>query len=323
MTDQKQVTKVFSSLWGEIDTYQTDGIDSYISRHQEWSDGKIGDWISLAIGSSSTNKIKILDAGCGLGITFANIFSTAVVEDKVNIKYTGLDLIDLKPTRSFLKQELSKPIYNISNLEIELVNQDMRSYCDMNIATKDLVIAFGSLHHTDDLKKSLYSTFSSLKPSSDNNSGYYIGWIINSQKPLRASTDIFFRDFFKKFSSVEDCSDELSILSIIFRELSQELGDKTINIPKDSKLLQLKSGDYKLQTLLYDYFLKCYYRSDESERRQLHQLFDWFSPHYYHQTSRDQLDSILLSLNKNGQICEIIDIVSKVNGHYFILRKHI
>ena len=95
------------------------------------------------------------------------------------------------------------------------------------------------------------------------------------------------------------------------------------SIPKNSKLLDLKAGQYKLQTLLYDYFLKCYYRSEESERRQLHQLFDWFSPDYYHQTTRYELEEIISELNFDNRECEILDIVSKENGHYFFLRKHV
>ena len=81
MASQKQVTNIFESIWSETDTYEKDGIERYIARHQEWSDGKIGDWITLSLQCENPliDKINILDAGCGLGVTFANIMSTSYV----------------------------------------------------------------------------------------------------------------------------------------------------------------------------------------------------------------------------------------------------
>ena len=95
------------------------------------------------------------------------------------------------------------------------------------------------------------------------------------------------------------------------------MGDTEIEINDDVAFLGLEKGKHRLQTLLYDHFIKCYSVEGESRRRQIQQLFDWFNPHYYHQTNRVELESML-------DRCEginVLDIVTKTNGHFLFLRK--
>ena len=106
MASQKQVTDVFSSLWSETGTYEEDGIDSYVKRHQDWSDGKIGNWITLALqcDNPANDKINILDAGCGLGFTchISAYFGDSVVilvtikkeENMTCVRRCSIDRID-------------------------------------------------------------------------------------------------------------------------------------------------------------------------------------------------------------------------------------
>ena len=81
-----------------------------------------------------------------------------------------------------------------------------------------------------------------------------------------------------------------------------------------------KKGKYNLQTLFYDFFLKCYYKSGESqegETRVIAQLFDWFNPLYYHQTSRSELIEMIENLDE----IKNYEIISKTNGHFFKVTK--
>jgi hypothetical protein len=84
----------------------------------------------------------------------------------------------------------------------------------------------------------------------------------------------------------------------------------------------LDPGTYRLQNLLYDYFFKCYFRGgnlDEGLPRVKAQLFDWFVPKYYHQTTRMELCSMIDMLGGSSDK----EIISKTNGHFFkIINQH-
>ena len=324
---QNQVTKVFESVWGDTKTYENSTGELDIQKLLDWTDGKLTQWIDLVLDHSNTNdnKIRILDAGCGLGGSFECLARIASQpSEQINITYTGLDLIPLHNTGQYLQTRLSKYLNKNFNVEYQLVEQDMIEYGKNNPNTSDLVYALGSLHHTPSVKDALRATFNTLEPSSSKSGmcSHYIGWIINEQKPLRSHTDKFFRSYFNNFSKIEDCSDELKAIAEIFQSLGCSLGDKVVTLKEESKLLGTKPGSYRLQTLLYDSFIKCYYREDEPLQRQIHQLFDWFAPHYYHQTSREDLFKIFSELSNDSNGCEVVDCISKPNGHFFFLRKH-
>ena len=80
--------------------------------------------------------------------------------------------------------------------------------------------------------------------------------------------------------------------------------------------MELSSGEYSLQSLLYDYIIKCYHRPGVSPKWNIYSLFDWFNPKYYHQTSREQLEQIIQSID----CVESVDIVTQVSGHFFFLK---
>ena len=172
-------------------------------------------------------------------------------------------------------------------------------------------MAIGSLHHTPGVMESLSATLKCVKPG-----GYYLGWIINKQKPLRATTDQFFRDHFSRFNHLSECEKELGTLVEIFQALSESIGDRKIYIKNNLDFMELSPGEYGLQSLLYDYILKCYHRSGVSPKWNIYSLFDWFNPKYYHQTSREELDQLIESID----CVEPVDIVTHVSGHFFFLR---
>ena len=84
----------------------------------------------------------------------------------------------------------------------------------------------------------------------------------------------------------------------------------------DVPVLGLPAGEYKIQTLIYDYLIKLYYVKGHSLDRTYDQLFDWFMPKWYHQTSRTELEEMIKSLNPSRS-----DIVTKTNGHLFFITK--
>ena len=314
---QEQVTKTFDKLWNKMydgQSYSDEelGITNDNSKLITWSDNMITTWVDSAI--SARKNIRILDLGCGGGYGFKSILEINKLSfsNLSHIDYVGVDLIDLSTTKKNVELFASTTLPDVS-FSIEVLNQDMNTLPFLN--EFDLIIALGSLHHTPSVASALQSTYSNLKPD-----GTYIGWIINDQKPLRKTTDAFFRDFFNDNSQQIHHEQDLSSLALIFKSLGEALDDKTISIDKKVTCLDLHPGTYKLQTLLYDYFLKCYHKSGSSSEgltRIKAQLFDWFAPEYYHQTSRNNLEDILNALpNSNNH-----SIVTKTNGHFFKFEK--
>ena len=311
---QLQTANVFNSLWNESHIYDSVSRDGEILNWFNWTNGNIDRWLTNAI---RTNEIKLLDAGCGTGwgasILFSKINSLQLPLQRIT--YTGIDLIEVSKTRSYLENFIKE-----GKIEMEVLF-DVRKICMMELNQVnefDIVYTMGTLHHTPDLQKSLESTYAYLKPG-----GTYISRIINKQKPLRGHTDDFFRQYFRQFSELSECEGELKTLAQIFEEIGKCLDKNSIEIERRSELLDLNPGIYKLQELLYDYFIKCYYKQWDSEfgeipfERSIHQLFDWFSPHYYHQTNSSELQEYI----QNLEHVDSYEIIEKTNGLFFSIIK--
>ena len=290
---QAQTLEVFRTLWGEDFVYSFKENAINLQRLESFSDGKLNNWLS-------------------------DIFSQEQTDLKTNsIIYHGIDLIPLDKTLNFLdewKADLkNRSIVGVPEINVTLTQVSMLTPPPQLIARCDFVMAHGTLHHTRSVEQALQATLTCLRSG-----GYYLGWIINEQKPLRKITDEFFRGYFSGFDNISNCESELQTLSEIFSAMGKSMGDAEIEINDDVTFLGLERGKYRLQTLLYDHFLKCYSVEGESDRQRIHQLFDWFNPHYYHQTSRSQLESIL----GRCEDANIVDIVTKTNGHFFLLKKN-
>ena len=258
---QEQVSKAFDKLWNKMydrDSFSDEelGISNDNSKLISWSDHLITTWVSSAISDKKT--IRILDLGCGGGYGFKSILelNQPAFASLSHIHYVGVDLIDLDEAKKNIDYFIQATLPNVS-FSIDLLNEDMNTLPFSN--EFDLVIALGSLHHTPSVVSSLQSTYANLKLD-----GTYIGWIINEQKHLRRITDSFFREFFNDDSQQAHHDEDLSSLAIIFKSLGEALDGKSITIDKRVTCLDLDPGTYNMQSLLYDYVLKCYYKSGTS-----------------------------------------------------------
>ena len=320
MDKEHKSVKTFANLWSEYEIYDGKHLrDREIDkdRMQSWSDNKLVRWLTRAIEHVPTSRpFIIVDAGCGLGYGFSVLLelllsqsneSTLLRKNNRKFIYYGLDLIDLEKTEVFMQNFIRS--HNL-NFECRFINFDiLNSEFTENYA--DLVVSLGSMHHTKSVETALQSTFSCLQRR-----GTYIGWIINKQKPLRAATDAFFRQHFGGLS-LKECERELETLNTIFTSLGEALSDTNVQINQESKVLGLAAGKYKLQSLLYDYFLKCFYINNHSKQRHIHQLYDWFSPTYYEQTDRAQLEQYIGKIEGNSTH----EIITKTNGHFFVIHR--
>ena len=319
--NQSQTQRVFTSMWNEHNVYYS---DSQIDQNLlvDWSNGKLSNWLQEALPDGA--KVNVLDAGCGLGNSFSNLARIASrpssSSNQASVIYTGVDLIPLDKTEAYLRHMEKEHNFTIES--IYLTNEDMSAHANLNQNKYDLVVALGTLHHTDSVKESLEATLRSLKKSNKHNisTGYYLGWIINQQKPLRHATDKIFREYFNKFDNITDCRQELRELSCLFKNIDKALEGVFLNIPRKLEVLDIEPGKYKLQSFLYDYIFKCYYRKEYDSERNIHQIFDWFNPINYHQTSEEELYQMLSDINLRTPF-KVLDIVTKTNGHFFFLQR--
>lgn len=298
---ERQIESVFNRLWvGRGDNYEDAELEKdTLGRYDNWSDGRLSAHVRELFSSDSRSDVKIIDAGCGLGFSFNSIFSSY----KERIEYTGMDLIDLSRTKNFLKSRG----YNCRFIRDSMVAPPP----EIPREHYDVVLALGTLMCTDSVLSALTSTYSLLRPG-----GLYIGWIINAQKPVRAETDKYLRQYFGKYEEGSEFRDELLALAKFSFNLGEALGEQKVAVPEDVPSLGLNSGEYTIQTLIYDYLIKLYYVKGHTLERTYDQLFDWFMPKWYHQTKREELEEMIDTLQPKSR-----EIVSKTNGHFFFLRK--
>jgi hypothetical protein len=90
-----------------------------------------------------------------------------------------------------------------------------------------------------------------------------------------------------------------------------------VQIDQKISSLGLEPGRYRAQSLLYDFILKCYATETAGIERAVAQLYDWFKPVFYHQTSREQLAGYLGAMTLIAEK----EIISDTNGHFFALRR--
>ena len=298
---EKQIEEVFHELWVERgDNYEDDALaGDTLDRYNDWSDGKITSYVQDCFDKNATEPMRIFDAGCGLEFGFNSIFNSY----KERIEYTGVDLIDLVRTEEFL----SNRGYNHRLIRVNMVDLPP----DVPRDYYDIVIAIGTLHHTESVVKALTSTYSVLKQG-----GLFAGWIINVQKPVRAATDQYFREFFDGKENSPKAHKEIIALAKFCHSLGQVLGSQKVAVPEDVAVLDLPAGEYTIQTLVYDYIVKFYHVKGHSLERTYDQLFDWFMPKWYHQTSSEELEEMIESLSPSRS-----HIVTKTNGHFFFIYK--
>ena len=318
--NQTQVAGVFHTLWNGMYSRQHSnisnsefGLGNDSIKLLNWSDSHLPSWVSSLDGNFS--QLNILDLGCGGGYgacDFLNICKESFgFVDHIN--YHGVDLFDLANTKKRVSSFLSE-LLPLASHSCEVFTQDMNLF-ESNEVKYNLILALGSLHHTPSVENSLKKTFKLLDPR-----GIYIGWIVNKQKPLRDLTDSFFRKHFQNLQDQRKLESELHQLALLFLALGESLGDAKVTLTDSISSLELEPGEYNLQTLLYDYIVKCYYKggpmSDSIDRVKT-QLFDWFLPRYYHQTSTEDLLNLFRSIPEASSY----QLITKTNGHFFLLKK--
>jgi SAM-dependent methyltransferase len=214
------------------------------------------------------DRLRILDAGCGAGVSALLLFGDALAQHE----YIGVDISEsvAEARKNFADRGLPATFVqaNLGSLPEEL-------------GTFDVIFSEGVLHHTDSVRDSLLFLASRLNP------GGRIAFYVYARKaPIREFTDDMVRNAISGLSD-EEAWDALMPLT----ELGKALGDLgiTIEVPADIPILSIERGTYDLQRLFFYKICKAYYQTDYTLDEMNHINFDWFRPRNCHRHSVEEV----------------------------------
>lgn len=214
-------------------------------------------WKSLAeFNKFLEKKTTILDAGTGLGNS-AKFLSTN--------RHSTVFALDASESIDFAYKKYGK-LPNVHFLQADLRKLPFRK------KSFDFIYSDQVLHHTKNTETSFKYLTKFLQRG-----GHISIYVYNKKAPIREFADDYIRSKTTKMSESE-CVEFSKDMAILGRNLSKL--KKTITIPRDIKLLNIKAGKYDIQRFIYWHFLKCFWADDGNFQRSVGVNFDWYYPKY-------------------------------------------
>lgn len=245
---------------------------------------------------AGSQAVSVYDAACGFG-GLANELINEFTCARLN--YVGADIHEELPTISDLI-----PAFNQCGV---LIRWDISR--PLPVAEKfDYVLCRASLHHTPDPALGFSSLCSALKPG-----GTIAVSVYNKKGICREASDDALRELVSSMSN-QDAFNTCRQLTL-FGQALQKVLEKVV-ISEDLPLLGIKSGEYKVQDLIYYHFLKCFFNAEYGEEYSTLVNFDWYHPPYAY---RYHFDEIAQWFRSNE--IEIVESTSIDVQHYVVGRK--
>ena len=102
-------------------------------------------------------------------------------------------------------------------------------------------------------------------------------YVYKIKGPMREFADTFIRKSTVKMTE-QQCIEFSKDMALLGKNLSKI--KKTITIPRDIPVLQIKAGTYDVQRFIYWNFLKCWWSNDVPFEQSIATNFDWYFPEY-------------------------------------------
>jgi len=195
-----------------------------------------------------------LEAGCGVG------WAEEIFNVNENVDMYAVDISDSVE----VAKKRTAHMKNVRVMKADIKNLPFQK------EFFDIIFSNGVLHHTGDTEGYFTKLCGHLKK------GGFIGVYIYNKKPfIRSLSDEFIRKHTTNlpFAECLDFSETLSKLGKAF----QQIEDKLV-IEDDIPLLGIKSGEYNLQSFIYNYFLKCFYNKEWGLALSTSVNVDWYHP---------------------------------------------
>jgi len=270
--NQRQTANMFSYKWHQVHSYRDSGLrnlwgnwlkEKYLTGNQQ-----------LLEEIFDSDKVRMLDAGCGAGISSLLLFGDYLRK----ADYIGVDISD--------SIELAKIEFNELDLQGTFIQSDLFEL-DKEFVNFDLIFSEGVLHHTPSVERGI--KFLAERLSKD---GFLLFYVYKKKAPIREWTDDFIRN---QVSDLEpdqawEALEGLTEFGISLGELNAQ-----IEVKKDLPILGIVAGKYDLQRLFYYVFMKAFYSPDLSFEEMHHVNYDWYSPKYCWRHTPEDIESFCIN----------------------------
>jgi arsenite methyltransferase len=252
---QEQTARAFGHKWSRRSSY---GSPAMVVFTRDWLLRKYcgGDKAKLAAWLNGSRNI-ILDAGCGSGYSAICLFGDLLNDHD----YLGVDISDAVG--------VARDVFRERGLAGDFLQCDMTAI-PIPDGSVDLILAEGTLHHTDDTGIAMRSLAAKLAPG-----GHFLFYVYARKGPLREYADDLVRAELVGLSDAEawERLEPLTKLGIALGEL-----DTTIDVPEPIPYLGIPAGRVSVQELIYYGVIKAFYRPDWTFDEMNHVNFDWYRP---------------------------------------------
>jgi len=244
----------FSSKWKNYNkTYHS---KKWIDGQRKWFLERFGWNTSTNFNKFLKTKSRILDAGTGVGNS-AKLFSSNPKAD--------VFAIDASESVVFAYKKYGKTS-NIHFLQADIQKLPFKK------GFFDFICSDQVLHHTKDTRSSFKILTKLLAKK-----GLISIYVYKIKGPAREFADNFIRESTVKMTE-QQCIDFSKDMALLGKNLSKI--KKTITIPRDIPVLQIKAGTYDIQRFIYWNFLKCWWSKEVPFEQSVATNFDWYFPEY-------------------------------------------
>lgn len=251
---QSQTKDAFGFKWARRETYESGAVQT--SGRKWLVDRYFGGDASRAA-EYFPGGSRVLDAGCGSGYSALLLLGEAIRE----LHYLGVDIstaVDVARTR-----------FAEAGLEADFIQADF-TRLPFRGPTFDVIIAEGTLHHTDSTRNAIAALSALLYPG-----GRFLFYVYRKKGPIREFTDDYIRE---RLRELDDESAWRALMPLT--RLGEALGrlDVKVEVPEDVELLDIPAGEIDIQRLFYWHVFKAFYRPDFTLDEMNHINFDWYRP---------------------------------------------
>lgn len=269
---QKQTAESFGYKWSLKESYSSPEMKLAV---RDWLYKKYFDE-SIAqkrIVLEKNQKKRILDVGCGAGLSFLSLFDDCLEGNF----YTGIDISSAV--------DLCRENFKNLGLNGRFIRQDMFSLDLSEMGLFDLIFSEGVMHHTPSVANAIKKLSAFLSKD-----GKFLFYIYKKKAPIREFSDDFIREKLSRMSDRDswDAISQITELGELLSNLSV-----TINIPRDISLLEIPAGEHDIQRLFYNYIFKCYFNSNLTFNESNHVNFDWYKPTLCHRHTAEDVNGFL------------------------------
>ena len=244
----------FSTKWKNYNkTYHS---KKWFNSQKKWFLERFGWKTTSNFNKFLKTRTRILDAGTGIGNS-AKLFSS-------NPKAT-IFAIDASESVIFAYKKYGN-LTNVHFLQADIQKLPFKK------GFFDFICSDQVLHHTKNTERS-FKTLTKLLAKK----GIISIYVYKIKGPMREFADTFIRKSTVKMTE-QQCIEFSKDMALLGKNLSKI--KKTITVPRDIPVLQIKAGTYDVQRFIYWNFLKCWWSNDVPFEQSIATNFDWYFPEY-------------------------------------------